>query len=248
MKIPALLWEWPAALFAHGFVVLAVWIASYFGGPSEPLFKPEDVLVVSMSGPPKSDSRMVQKAERAPDAMRGAAKPTADVPPPNPSDMAFKTPEAQVTKGQQDAAMQKIMDDLRREKLVHDLSAPLGTVDRAASDPTGSGDGSTATSGLNDPETAKWIQKMKEKVSPNWHPLISTCQANPKLVVIINVPVNADGSLSADPFVGTSSGNPSLDQSAMRAVQQTTNLPAPPAKFAGQAVVGNTTFRCSEVL
>lgn len=247
MKIPALLWEWPAALFAHGFVVLAVWIASYFGGPSEPLFKPEDVMVVSMSGPPKSDSRMVQKAERAPDALRGAAKPTTDIPPPNPSDMAFKTPEAQVNKGQQDAAMQKIMDDLRREKLLKDLSAPLGTVDRAASDPAGSGDGSTATSGVNDPETAKWIKKMEEKVAPNWHPLISTCQANPKLTVFVIVPMLPDGSIDGDLVIETSSGNSSLDQSALRAVQQTTNLPPPPAKFTS-GVNGRVKFPCADVI
>ena len=200
-----------------------------------------------MSGPPKSDSRMVQKAERAPDAVRGATKPTADPPPPNPSDMAYKTPEAPVTKGQQDAAMQKIMDDLRREKMVHDLSAPLGTTDRAASDPNGSGDGSTATNGINDPELAKWMKKVDDKVRPNWHPLVATCQANPRLKVGIAVSLAGDGTVKDDPTVGKPSGNGSLDQSALRAVQQTGNLPPLPARFAG-GLDANVIFDCSTVI
>ena len=248
MKIPALLIEWPAALFAHVFVGLMLFMVNLFPscGNKEPLFKPEDVMEVSMSGPPKSDSRMVQKAERAPDAVKGSDAP---VPPPplNQSDMAFHTPDAPENKGQKDAdvARQKIMDDLKRQELLKDLSAPIGTQNRAASDPNGSGDGSTATSGINDPETAKWIKKMKEKVSPNWHPILSICQANPKLTVIIKVQMNADGTLAGDPSIGTSSGNGSLDQSALRAVQQTTNLPPPPAKFT-DGVVGVTSFLCSE--
>lgn len=247
MRLPALLWEWPAALFAHVFVALAIWISTFFGGPAEPLFKPDDVMVISMSGPPKSDSRMVQKAERAPDAVRGAANPTVEPPPPNTSDMAFKTPDAQVSKGQANADMQKILDDMKRQQLLKDLSAPLGTQDRAASDPNGSGDGSTATSGINDPETAKWIKKMQEKVAPNWHPLISTCQANPKLTVFVTVPMSPDGSIAGDLAIETSSGNSSLDQSALRAVQQTTNLPPPPAKFS-QGVNGRVKFACAEVI
>ncbi|MSP54452.1 MAG: TonB family protein [Myxococcales bacterium] len=246
MKIPALLLEWPVALMAHVFAALMIWVANMISGPSEPMFKPEDVMEISMSGPPKSDSRMVQKASRTADAVRGSDA-VAEPPPPNQSDMAFRTPDAPPVKGQADADLQrqKIMDDMKREQLLKDLSAPIGTQNRQASDPTGSGDGGEASGGINDPETARWIKKMKERVTPNWHPLLSICQANQKLTVVIKVPMNADGSLSGDPSVGTSSGNGSLDQSALRAVQQTTNLPPPPAKFSN-GVVGVTTFSCSE--
>jgi hypothetical protein len=246
MRLPALLWEWPAALFAHVFVALAIWLVSLISVPAAPLFKPDDVMVISMSGPPKSTG-MVQKAERAPDAVRGAANPTAEPPPPNSSDMAYQTPDAKMNKGQTNADMQKILDDMKRQQLLKDLSAPLGTQDRAASDPNGSGDGSTASSGINDPETAKWIKKMQEKVAPNWHPIMATCQANPKLTVFVTVPMLPDGSLDGDLSIETSSGNASLDQSALRAVQQTTNLPPPPAKFTS-GVNGRVKFACSEVI
>lgn len=249
-RAPALLIEWPVALLAHGlaFAVL-VFFQSFGGAPKEPLFKPDDVMVVSMSGPPKSTSRMVQRAERAPDPTRGAAAPNVPPPPPNPSDMAFKTPDAPETKGQADADLQrqKLLDDLKRQQLLHDLSAPLGTTDRAASDPNGSGDGSSASAGISDPETARWIKKVQEKVAPNWHPLISTCQANPRLTVILRVPMGPDGAVVGDLEVEQSSGNGSLDQSALRAVQQTANLPPPPAKYTG-GVTGRVKFDCAQVI
>lgn len=250
MKVPALLIEWPVALLAHGvaFAVL-LFFQSFGGAPAEPLFKPDDVMVVSMSGPPKSDARMVQRAERAPDAVRGAARPNLEPPPPNQSDMAFKTPDAPDTKGQADADLQrqKLLDDLKRQQLLKDLSAPIGTTNREASDPNGSGDGSTASAGISDPETARWIKKVQDKVAPNWHPLVATCQANPKLSVILRVPMGPDGSVVGDLAVEQSSGNASLDQSALRAVQQTPNLPPPPAKYAG-GVNGRVKFDCAQVI
>lgn len=250
MKLPALLVEWPVALVAHGVAFAVLMLFQMFGGaPKEPLFKQEDVMMVSMSGPPKSDSRMVQRAERAPDAVRGAAKPNLEPPPPNQSDMAFKTPDAPDTKGQVDADLQrqKLLDDMKRQQLLKDLSAPIGTTNRAASDPNGSGDGSTASAGISDPETARWIKKMQEKVSPNWHPLISTCQANSRLSVIIRVPMAPTGVVNGDLEVEQSSGNASLDQSALRAVQQTSNFPPPPSKYA-DGVNGRVKFACADVI
>ncbi len=248
MKIPALLLEWPAALFGHVFLVLAIWVVNMFSGPPKPLFKPDDVMEISMSGPPKSTSNMAQKAERAPDPVKGsdALQPP---PPPNQSDMAFHTPDAPPNKGQKDAdiARQKIMDDLKRAEMLKDLSAPIGTQNRQASDPNGSGDGSTASSGINDPEMAKWIKKVDDKVRPNWHPLVAVCQANPKMKIGILVSLTGAGVVTDDPTVGKSSGNTSLDQSALRAVQQTGTLPALPAKYSG-GITATIMFDCANAI
>ena len=45
------------------------------------------------------------------------------------------------------------------------------------------------------------------------------------------VEVEPDGRRSGDPFVGTSSGNTSFDQAALRAVEMTASLPPVPAKY-----------------
>ncbi len=247
MKIPALLWEWPAAFLAHLLVGATVLLLQEFAPAPAPIFKPEDVLIVSMSGPPKSDSRMVQKAERAPEPLRGAATPTTEPPPNQTSDMAFKTPEAQVSKGQTDAELQRIMEDMKRAQLLKDLSAPVGTQDRAASDPNGVGDGSMATAGVNDPEVAKWQKKVDDKVKVNWHPIVSTCQANPKLKVAIGISIDGQGNMVEEPTIHTSSGNSSLDQSGLRAVQQTATMPPPPPRWAS-GLVFSVVFECRNVI
>ena len=117
----------------------------------EPLFRPEDVMTVEMAGPMAEVSRMPQKAERAPDPMTGSPNAT-ELPPPNPSDMAFRTPDAPTTKGI-DAERQKLIDDMRRRALLDGLDdAPVGEVDRL---PTGeSGEGGPVQIWVNDPETA----------------------------------------------------------------------------------------------
>ena len=247
MKIPALLLEWPAAFLGHIVVVLLVWGANLLSGmfTPEPLFKPEDVMEVAMSGPPKSDSRMVQKAERAPDAARGSDAPTP--PPPTQSDMNFHTPDAPPDKGQKDAdaARQKIMDDLKRQQVLKDLSAPIGTQNRAASDPNGSGDGSGASEGIHDPELEKWERLVDEELKPIWKPVYS-CQASPKATVDVRVVIAADGSLTDTPAVAHASGNSNIDTSAVRAIQQAGKLPPLPAKYSGRAV--SITFKCANVL
>lgn len=247
MKIPALLLEWPAAFLAHVFAALMIWVANMVSGPSEPLFKAEDVMEISMSGPPKSDSRMVQKASRTPDAVRGSDA-VAEPPPPNQSDMAFRTPDAPVNKGQKDADLQrqKIMDDMKREQLLKDLSAPIGTQNRQASDPNGSGDGGVASGGIVDPEMAKWQHKIDQALNPYFKPI--ACRSFPTSKVGVAVTIDGAGVQTEQPTVAKPSGYSAVDSAGVRAVQQGGTLPTPPPRFASSGLSFTVTFECKNAI
>lgn len=231
---PTISWEIPVALFAHVALAAVVTLARC-SSSEEPLFKPQDTIQVALSGPPKNVTRMPQKAERAPEAPKAAmADPTVPPPPPTASDMAFKTPDAPKTKGDPnaDAKRQQAIDDLRRRAALDNLSAPIGKEDRLASNPDGSEDaGDEATSGISDPELARWQLKARDKVGENWHPLPSLCAANPGLEVIVAVDIDAAGNVEGAPAVKKKSGNGSFDEAGRRAVEATGALPKPPARF-----------------
>lgn len=231
---PSITWEIPVALLAH--VLLAATVAvGRCTSAEEPLFKPEETIQVALAGPPKNVTRMPQKAERAPDAPKAPDIPKAPdtPPPPNPSDMAFKTDQAPPVKGNPNAdALQKARDELRRRQALDNLSAPIGTEDRLASNPDGSEDaGSEATSGIHDPELARWQIKAREAVSKNWHPLRSLCVANPKLEVLVAADLDANGNVKGPPTIKKKSGNTSFDEASRRAVEATGALPKLPPRF-----------------
>ncbi|MDP2306839.1 MAG: energy transducer TonB [Pseudomonadota bacterium] len=232
---PSITWEIPVALLAH--VALAATVAvGRCSSSDEPLFKPEDTIQVALSGPPKNVTSMPQKAERAPDAPKAPDLPQAPdtPPPPNASDMALKTPDAPKVKGDPNAEkLQKAIDDLKRRAAMDNLTADVGKVDRLASSPDGSEDaGSHATSGVNDPELARWTAKAREQVGQNWHPLRSLCLSNPGLEVFISVDLDANGNVLGAPTIKKKSGNTSFDEAGRRAVEATGSLPKPPAKYA----------------
>jgi TonB family protein len=224
-----------ASLFA--LVVLARCEAN-----KEPLFRPEDVMTVEMAGPMAEARAMPQKAERAPDASRGAEK-AVDAPPPNPSDMVYKTKDAPDVKGEADARRQELIDKMRREKLLEGLEdAPEGEVDRA---PTGEGgEGGPITAGKNDPELARWVRAVREAVGKNWNPLPSLCQQD--LEVVVKVDLEGTGAKAGDVSVAKPSGNTSFDQAALRAIEATPSLPPPPPRFAETGLVASVRFQSRE--
>ncbi len=229
---PALSWEIPVAAFGHAVLFAIVMVARCSSGESEPLFKPQDTIQVALSGPPKNVTRMPQKAERAPDAPKASAPDAkAEPPPPNASDMAFKTPDAPKTKGDPNAdARQKAIDELRRRQALQDLTAPVGKEDRLASNPDGAADstGSTATSGLNDPALARWAENAKRQIAANWHPL----QRDANLSVDVLIEVDAAGNVTGTPKIKKPSGSVSFDESARRAAELTPKLGRLPEKYA----------------
>lgn len=223
-------WEWPAAGIAH-LAMFAVVAFAQCGSHSEPLFKPEDTIIVEMMGPATQASRMPQKAERAPDVASGNPEPDAVQPPPNPSELALPTDEKQ--KGdEKSTARDDLMAELRKQQLLKDLSAPEGTVDRLATSPDASdGGGVSAQAGVRDPELAKWVKGANALLAKNFHPLPTWCSANSTLSASAAAPVDGSGAITDEAVIATSSGNPSFDAACIRAFATTGRLPPLPSKY-----------------
>lgn len=243
-------WEVPASALLHGVMFSLLFVVGKCAGESEePLFKQEEFMVVEMAGPAKMTTRLPQKAERAPDPVSGAPEPTPEPPPKNPSDLAFQTPDAKQQKGEADAEArrQELINEMRRQAALRDLSAPLGTTDRQATSPDGvEGEAGTGTGAVGDPELRKWVEKARQAATPNWHPILSWCQQNPNLETQILVQTDAQGRPTAAPEVYKKSGNSSFDESARRAVEQTAAFPPLPPKYAG-GFRGPVTFPCKDL-
>jgi outer membrane biosynthesis protein TonB len=242
-------WEIPISTFLHMVVFGLVVVVGQCTHASTPLFKDEDVMVVEMAGPAMLASRMPQKAERTPDVARGDPTPSNE-PPPNPDQMRFQTPDAPKAKGDAtaDAEREALINEMRKQQALKDLSAPLGTNDRAASSPEGTANPDGATSsGVNDPELARWVKATRDVVLPNWHPVRTYCVTDPDLSVQASVSVGPDGSLTDKPKIVRPSGNASIDASMLRAIELTGRFPPPPAKYAS-GLTGTVQMKCKDIL
>ncbi len=211
-------------------VVFTVVIFAQCGSATTPLFRPEDAIIVEMSGPPSEPSRMPQKAERAPDVQRGTASPEPT--PPNPSDMAL--PDAQAQAGDERAdARQALLDEMRREDLLRDLDAPEGRTDRiATSADANAGDGYSAQAGVRDPELAKWVKAAQSALAKNFHPLPAWCSANPAILAVGAAAVDASGRITEEAAIVETSKSQSYDASCVLAFATTGQLPPLPPKYA----------------
>lgn len=248
-------WELPLSAAMHVLVFATVMVVRCQGEPSPPPFKPQEVMMVEMSGLPRQETPMPQKAERAPPPAAGAPEAPAPIEPPptRQSDMVLKTPDAPKQKGnpEEDAKREQLIAEMRRRALIENLDAPIGTEDRMATDPNSTlspeeAFGSSAGT-PTDPAVARWSAQVQKLVRANWHPLLSICQQTPSLSVTVKVPLNAAGAMTGEPEIDKSSGNGSIDESARRAVQQTGNLPAPPENCAACLNAG-LRFNCKDVL
>lgn len=223
-------WEWPVAGVAHVAVFAVVALAQCGTGSATPLFRPEDTIVVEMTGPPAEASRMPQKAERAPDVQKGSAEPDVAPPPPNASELAL--PDAKKQVGAETAdARQALLDEMRREALLRDLDAPEGKVDRAATGTDAAGDGSVAQAGLRDPELKAWVKASNTALAKNFHPLPAWCSARPDITANAAALVDGTGRITEEAVIVDSSGNASFDAACVRAFATTARLPALPAKY-----------------
>ena len=241
-----------ASLGVHaGFAVGVLLLSGWHSAP-RPQPAVQEVVMVEMAGPAVQASRMPQKAERAPPPPQGApeAAPPPQPPPPRESELALKTPEAPRKRG--DAAAPKdprrreeLERELRRARLMDELrDAPVGREDRAASAPEAhAGGGTSASSGVQDAELARWTEAARLAVQPNWTPIRAYCR--PGRVARVAVPVDARGGKSGRPRIQQASGDAGFDAAALRAVEATTRLPAPPARYAS-GLTGVVEFRAEE--
>jgi outer membrane biosynthesis protein TonB len=243
MGTRGLLPEVVVATAGHVVAIVAVVLARC-QSDAAPLFDPDDVMIVSMTGPLQETSRMPQKAERAPEVSRGAAAAATPTPPTD-SDMVENTPDAA---GDPSAdARAQVLRDMERRSLLDDLDVPEGKVDRRATG-ANAGDGSANVSdGIVDAELARWQKEARRRVAEHWHPLLSICRSQPELTTFVRVSVAGNGTTEGEVEVGVGSGNPSVDAAALRAVQAVPGLPPLPAKYA-DGVNATLKFVCKEAL
>ena len=234
-------WEWPLAGFGH-VAVFGVVAISQCGAKPAPLFRPEDAIIVQLAGPPAVQSRMPQKAERAPDVVKGAASAEAP-PPPNPSELSLPTDKPVKGSEKADVKRDALMEELRREELLKDLSAEVGKVDRARTGDNQSSDGATSQSGVVDAQLAKWIREAQPMLDKNFHPLPAICAANPGLMALASAPTRADGTIIGEATLQTSSKNASFDATCLRAFTSTGRLPPTPPNHP-EGLEGVLTCKC----
>ena len=210
----------------------------------KPLFDPADVMSIQAVALPRADRRMPDRPTRAPDPPKGDAM-TAKVkpPPPTASDMALRNPKAAQKKGTTDrtSAREELLNKIKRQSLLKDATAALGTQDRTQTakdgvDPEDAVIGPIGA-GRMDPELARYVRACRDQILPNWKPLPAILAAHPEYTVVVSVSVGPSGKLGKPKVVKTST-NPSFDRSAISAMVRTIRLPAPPARYAASAAAG----------
>jgi TonB family protein len=209
--------------------------------PSTPLFKPEDVMIVQAVALPKSvNNWLPDKPMHTPEPVKGEVVESPEVVPPTASDMVIHDEAAPKPEGENRAERDRLLDQARKEALLRDMSTPLGPEDQVLHDPNGV-DPSEAILGIgvgiNDPELARWQAACRDKILPNWTPLPAVVASHPDYVVHLVVRVSANGQMS-DPEIYQSSGDPSFDQTALRAIYKTATIVPPPTEYADSAAKG----------
>jgi TonB family protein len=231
LPVQAPTWEFPVSIGFHGLLFLVLMLARC-ESTHAPLIPDQEIIMVELPGPARQTTAMPQKAERAPPPPSGVQE--APPPPPNQSELAIQTPEAPKEQGvpkedpREKAKREALLNELRRQQMIQDLNAPVGEENRAATSPDGNTDEGSTGSGASENEKSKWAAEATKIVRANWHPLLSICQADPKLNVTIRVTVDGQGNQIKEPTVEKTSNNESLDGSALRAVEQSGKLPPTP--------------------
>jgi len=214
------------------------------GGSEAPLFNPDDVMTVQAVALPKATQQMPDRPTRTPDPPKGddmAAKATP--PPPTASDMALRKKTAKKKKGRTDrtSARENLLNKLKREALLKDATAAIGTKDRVQTDKDGVDPKDAIIgpigAGRMDPELARYVSKCRDRILPNWKPLPAILAAHPEYKVVVSVSVGQTGQLGKPKIIKTSS-DASFDRSAISAVVRTARFPPPPARYAPSAAKG----------
>jgi TonB family protein len=228
-----------AALILHVTVVLMILCAGMWEPRRKPLLD-DHAMEVSMMVLPKSDSRMPERAQRAPRVSGDQAK-AKEPTPIRESDLTVNQPDAPDTKGADTKTNDReaALRDMLMSDALDDL--PEGPTDRDASDPTSTSDEAINVSGAgkSDPELARYIAQLQKLFNQHFNPLPAIVQANPDLKCKILVRVDESGAVTGYDIVGPS-GNDSFDRAAESAVQAVSNIPPPPEKYRAQAADGYT--------
>ncbi|MFK7930730.1 MAG: TonB C-terminal domain-containing protein [Myxococcota bacterium] len=189
------------------------------------------------SAPTPVDVDAPQPVDDAGAADQGTAEPDVA---PNPSDLAFQTPDAVEAKGDptpdNSAARAEAMRALDRQNLL----AAIGTAESSAGDPDSMFEDRIDLGGLGmaDPELARYENRVRQIVMAEFKPLPTLAQSNPGLKARINLRINLETGVVQSWNWVKKSGNASWDGAAERAVDVVRKLPIPPAKHRERYVTG----------
>lgn len=152
-----------------------------------------------------------------------------------------KTQKVHTPQKGQDEGEKKKKEEEDKKKRAEERAkklAALGAKEREETSKDGTEDkGTSGQTGPIDPELGRYIEQCRTQIVGNWNPIPTLLEENPDLQVILEVKIDASGTLSA-PVIRTSSGNDSFDRSAMIALRKTKRLPIPPAKYQKSAAGG----------
>jgi hypothetical protein len=207
-------------------------LGSWCSGPSQPPIR--DALEVSVIALPKSKTNVPDKATRAA-VKQGTPDPSPKPPEPAPireSDLAVPKPEPKPGTDEAARRRDEALRQMERERLMEDLAAADGPVDRDATDPN-----STSDVGLNvngrgttkaDPEYVAWVAKVQKLMMASFHPLSAITSKNPGIKTRVILQVDPTSGRIQSRKVQTSSGVPAYDAAATRAVDDVGTIPLPP--------------------
>jgi len=212
----------PASIGLHVGAVLLLVFAANCAPRSGPMFDPDEVMEVSLAALPKAENMPQKEAVAAP-AQEGVAEPVKEVVKTD-SELVRFEPEAEAPKGLDAAERQRIID---RQKALAALSEGEDAKDRQKTSAEGiEGAQGTSARAVGNPILAAWMGKVRGVVITSFNPL----QDDPELATTLLVKIDRSGKV-LDFKVSQSSGNPSFDNAAARAIRLTSSVPAPPAEI-----------------
>ena len=227
------------SLGLHGGVAVAVLLGQVVLALVSPAPEPliTDSLEVAVVSLPKSDTKMPDRAARAPKPPPSPEPAPVEQPPPvKESELVHKTETPQPKPGTADAAPS--MDDLvaendRRKALEDLMSAPEGPVDRLPTDPDGTGDeviGDLTSGVIGDAELARWNAQAKSLFQSKFNPFGD----RDDLVARAKVVFDPSSGRVLEATLVQKSGVLGFDAAVERALAQVREIPLPPAKYREQ--------------
>jgi outer membrane biosynthesis protein TonB len=218
-----------------GVIVVSLAVSAVVGTCRQPEPIIQDALEVSVVSLPKSKTNVPDKATRAAVQQGTDAPQPAPKPPPVESDLVIQQPKPVPKPGPTDADRRKREEEMRkleRERLMEDLMAADGAVDRDATDPNSQHDVAINVNGKGaskaDPEYIAWVAKVQRLMMSNFHPLSAIVAKNPGLKTRVLLEVDPTSGRILERTVQTSSGIPAFDAAATRAVDDVGTIPLPP--------------------
>lgn len=228
------------AVVGHVLAAAALVALQQLDGPPDhgPMVDATQVIEVELLAvAPKGE---LARASRAPAPPPGSTAPSDAPPPVRASDLTVASDEPDPSAAPTEAdrrRLEQLQRELAMERLLGELDAPVGAVDRDAASPDGV-EGATASlrgGASGDPEFAKYIATLSQLFLAEFRPLPVLVGKGYRTRVIVQV--DSTGAVTGV-SVAQSSGNVSYDGFAERAAQAVPRVPLPPERFRDRMAQG----------